>query len=360
MKGAFISDCEGPISKNDNAYEVSAHFVPNGCRLYPIISRYDDVLSDVLKRSGYKAGYTLKLILPFLIAYSVKDRKIHEFSVKNLVLVPNIKDTLQHVRSIASVFIVSTSYKHYINALCQALDFPFENTYCTRVSIDKYHITEQEKNRLKELAKEIAKMALIQIPPNAESISDFSKGDQNSIRRLDEIFWKELAGMKSGRVYSEVSPMGAGEKAEAVQDIVRKLGVRFSNVMYVGDSITDEEAFNLVRENDGLTISFNGNRYAVRSAEIAVLSENSIPTAIIADVFCRFGKQQAIRMAENWNAEALKKSHVNPSLLERFFRLYPSKSSKVRIVTDESIETLAEESSEFRRKVRGEAVGRLG
>jgi energy-converting hydrogenase A subunit R len=66
MKKAFVSDCEGPISKNDNAFELTAHYVPNGDNLFTVISRYDDVLADVLKRPGYKAGDTLSLYCPFL------------------------------------------------------------------------------------------------------------------------------------------------------------------------------------------------------------------------------------------------------------------------------------------------------
>ena len=150
MKRVFISDCEGPISKNDNAFEVTTHFVPNGDRLFTLISKYDDVLADVLKKPGYSAGGTLKLILPFLKAYAATDGRMREFSAQNLILIANSKDTLQHVRAIASAFIVSTSYEHYIKALCKALDFPYENTFCTQLSIDKYSITEQEKSKLKE------------------------------------------------------------------------------------------------------------------------------------------------------------------------------------------------------------------
>ena len=66
LKRVFISDCEGPISKNDNAYELTARFVPDGDKLFAVISKYDDVLADVLKKPSYNAGDTLKLILPFL------------------------------------------------------------------------------------------------------------------------------------------------------------------------------------------------------------------------------------------------------------------------------------------------------
>ena len=68
VKRIFISDCEGPISKNDNAFELAANFIPNGDKLFANISKYDDVLADVLQKPGYSAGSTLKLILPFFKA----------------------------------------------------------------------------------------------------------------------------------------------------------------------------------------------------------------------------------------------------------------------------------------------------
>jgi energy-converting hydrogenase A subunit R len=360
VRKAFISDCEGPISKNDNAYEITSRFVPEGSRLYAVISRYDDVLADVLKRPGYEAGYTLKLILPFLKAYCATDLKMQEYSAAKLMLIPDAKNTLQHARSIAQAFVVSTSYEHYIKALCQALDFPYANTYCTRVSIDKYHMTEQEKNQLRKLTAEIAQMHVVEVRSNAKSVQDFSDADRKTIRRLDEIFWHEITNMEIGRIYSEVDPMGGCKKAEAIEDIVEKTGIELSDVMYVGDSITDEEAFKLVRGGEGLTVSFNGNQYAVRNAEIAVMSENSVPTAIIADIFCRSGKQLALRLAGDWNVEALKESRVGPDLLERLLRFQVDKSYMVETVKDENVEELVKKSTEFRREVRGEAVGSLG
>jgi energy-converting hydrogenase A subunit R len=360
VKRVFISDCEGPISKNDNAFEMTARFVPNGDKLFTLISKYDDVLADVLKKPGYSAGGTLKLILPFLKAYDVTDRQMEEFSAHNLILIANSKDTLQHVRTIASAFIVSTSYEHYIKALCKALDFPYQNTYCTRLSIDKYSIAEQEKTRLKEMAKEIVQMSMLSIPPAAKLMEDFSSKDQETIKRLDKIFWNELASMNLGRIFSEVAPVGGGQKAEAIEDAVERLHAPLSDVMYVGDSITDVEAFRLVRDNGGLTVSFNGNHYAVKNAEIAVLSENSIVTAIIADLFCKHGKQQTLQVLKNWNSKTLRKSAVSQPLLDRFLALYPTALPKVQIVTAQNMETIVKESSEFRKKVRGEAIGRLG
>ncbi len=360
MKRVFISDCEGPISKNDNAFEVVAHFVPNGDRLFALASKYDDVLADIVKRQGYSAGGTLKLILPFLKAYNVTDAQMNEFCAQNLILLAGSRETLEHVAAIASAFIVSTSYEHYIKALCKALDFPYENTYCTKLGVDKYPLNAQERRQLKEIASEIAQTPMVTIPSTAKSLNDLSKTDQETINRLDEIFWQRIANMSIGKIFSEVTPVGGGQKAKAVQNAVEKLGASLEDVMYVGDSITDVEAFKLVKDNGGLTVSFNGNLYAVKNAEIAVLSENSITTAVVADFFCKLGKQGTLQALERWNHEYIRKSKVNPLLRDRLFTLYPTILPKIQIVSAKNMETLVKESSEFRKKVRGEAIGRLG
>ncbi len=90
----------------------------------------------------------------------------------------------------------------------------------------------------------------------------------------------------------------------------KKTGVKLSDVLYVGDSITDVEAFKLVRENGGLTVSFNGNEYAVRNAEVAVLSENNMVTAVIAELFCKLEKQDVLQVLENWSHETLKQTSI--------------------------------------------------
>jgi energy-converting hydrogenase A subunit R len=359
VKRIFVSDCEGPISKNDNAFELASSFIPSGNKLFANISKYDDVLADVLRKPGYSSGSTLKLILPFFKAYEITDRRMQEFSEKNIVLIADSKSTLRHVQAVAEAFIVSTSYEHYIKALCRALDFPYKNTYCTKVSLDKYAITPKEKERLKQIAQEISQMHLINIPPAARALEDFSHGDQAAIQRLDEIFWSELPEMSVGKVLSDVVTGGGEQKAEAIRDVVKRLEAELADVMYVGDSITDLEAFKLVRANGGLTVSFNGNSYAVRNAEVAVLSESNLVTAAVADLFRRFGREKTIRTLQGWSYETLKNSGLNASLLRQLADLYPDALPKTKIVTAENMESLVKESSEFRNRVRGVAIGKL-
>jgi len=356
----FVSDCEGPISKNDNAFELASHYIPDGSRFFTVISRYDDVLADVVKRPGYRAGDTLKLILPFLKAYGASNRGMRAYSSRRVLLVPGAKDTLKFVRGAMPSFVVSTSYEQYMRSLCDLVDFPFENVYCTQLDLDKYQIDEEEKKQLKRFREEISRMPIIEIPKDAKSLSDLPKNYRDAVERLDEIFWKEISEMRIGKILREVNPVGGSEKAKALQDIAARLNCDLSDLMYVGDSITDVSVFRMVRGAEGLTVSFNGNEYAVREAEVAVLSENSVITSILADIFNRFGRENALSLVEEWSHSALKRHHVNSALRERIMKLYPKSLPQVKRITTNNMTRLMKESSIFRKSVRGEEIGRLG
>lgn len=359
-KKVFITDCEGPISKNDNAFELTSHFIPEGEKFYTQISRYDDVMADIVKPEGYKAGDTLKIIVPFLKAYGVTNKKLTTFSARNVLLMPGAKDTLQFLKGKMPSFIISTSYEHYIRVLCRILDFPSQNAYCTLLNIDSYQIEREDQEKLKHLREEICLMPLIGIPERAKSLQDFSKRAQNAIKRLDEIFWREIMQMKSGKMVAEVNPVGGIEKAKATRKIVREHGVCLSDVIYVGDSITDVECFRLVRENGGLTICFNGNAYAVSEAEVAVLSTNAIVIAVIADVFNRLGKTSVHDLIDDFEQNKLEKHNLDSTVHEKLETVISETLPKVRKITPDTMKELAIESGAFRKLMRGEKVARLG
>jgi energy-converting hydrogenase A subunit R len=355
----FITDCEGPISKNDNAYELTEHFVPDGTQFFALISKYDDVQADIVKRRGYEAGDTLRLILPFFKAYGVTNQKMTKFAAQHILLVPGAKDTLRFIRGLMPSFIVSTSYEQYMRALCEVVDFPFKAVHCTQLDIDNYRIDEREAETLRRLRKEIVAMPMIQIPSYATSIDDFSARDKETIRRLDAIFWEEISEMNSGRMLEEVNPIGGSEKASAVQRIARETGTDISGTIYFGDSITDVEPFRLVNEHGGLTVSFNGNNYAVREAEIAVLSGHTITTSVLAEVFNRLGKEAVIELVKEWGHSTLRR-YCSPALQNRTVERYPKALPQVELITPNNRGRLIEESTAFRKTVRGEAVGGLG
>jgi len=131
-------------------------------------------------------------------------------------------------------------------------------------------------------------------------------------------------------------------------------------VRYVGDSITDVSVFKLVRGANGLTVSFNGNNFAVREAEVALLSENAIVTAVLANVFSRFGKVQVMNLISEWKPSTIKNFGLSETLKKCFFQLCRKKFPRADLVTAHNRERLMRESTAFRKTVRGEAVGKLG
>jgi len=360
MSCQFNTDCEGPISKNDNAMELSKYYIPGGQHFFARVSRYDDYLADIEKRPDYKAGDTLKLILPFLKAFGAIDERIKQFSQEHLFLVPEAKETLQEISAQMETFLISTSYQLYIDALCEVTGFPKDRAYSTKMSLDRYSLKNEERERLVHLAKEIQEMEMMNWTEEAKGLKDLSGRDQQTIRRLDEIFWEEIQQMTIGKILYEVNPIGGKEKANAVLLSLKRTGNRLEEVMYVGDSITDMEAFNLVRSGGGMTLSFNGNRYALRSAEVACMSPHAYILAIVADTFRKEGKRGLMEMVDQWGSKSLAFLGINPRLNKRFESLQYGDTPKVYRVTEENRAMLIRESEAFRKKVRGVQVGSLG
>lgn len=325
----FISDCEGPITKNDNAAELAEAFIPKGDRFFSKISLYDDYLAEVVKKPGYKAGDTLRLILPFFKAFGLDNRSMVKFSRRNIQIIPHADCMLRDVSDILPAYIISTSYSQYIMAVCEVMGFPFMNTYSTAVNLDNYALKDDEKKTLKELHARILALPDFSLPRGAKSSEDLTGPDRKTVAELDEIFWQLLPQMEINRIIEEVSPVGGREKAAAIEKIVEIEESELRHVFYVGDSITDVEAFRLVKSAGGMALSFNGNDWAVKEASFAVTAQSALPIGWLAMMFLNQG-------------------------LRGFQDLTMSG------ITQENVESISVFSSKVRKSVRTEKIGSLG
>ena len=94
---------------------------------------------------------------------------------------------------------------------------------------------------------------------------------------VDHIFANELV-IRDGKVAGEfIWPIGAGKekKAQIIQDLCSNLGISPKEVIYVGDSDTDIEAFKEV----GISIAFNSS-----SEELKKISKYTVETHNLADI----------------------------------------------------------------------------
>lgn len=360
MGRQFATDCEGPLSKNDNAYELSAHFVPEGESFFATLSKYDDFLADVVRKKGYRAGDTLKLILPFLIAFGADNAAIREYCRSHILLVPGAAQGLRSIRRFMPCFIISTSYGPYIHALCDLIDFPMDHAFSTEIDIDAYDLDPEEGAWLRKAATEIAAMELPHWPRDRQRAGDVLENHRKTLSRLDDIFWRIIPGMKIGRIFHEVHPMGGDEKARALLKSLERTGCRLEDVMYVGDSITDVQALELVRAHGGLSVSFNGNGYAVRSAHVCCMSSDARAVAVLAEVFNEVGRDGALEVVRSWRRGEIVRFPMDSALRDWIDALPERDFPRMEPVLDTNRSDLIRKSESFRRSVRGEKVGALG
>ena len=334
-----VSDCEGPISANDNAFELAGHFIEDGERFFQIVSQYDDILADEIKRPGYNAGSTLKLILPFLRAYGATNQNMKDFSQENVLLIPGARATLGLLQFIMPTYIVSTSYEPYIRALCDLTNFSFNQCYCTRLDLDSHPLGNADQEKLRQFRLSIV--------------------DNPDFENLERIFWEELPEMEIYSLVEEVDHVGGEAKKEAVLDIMEKRSFQASDLMYVGDSITDVQPLNFAKENGGIALSFNGNEFALDNASIAAISDNTVITSVIADLFNRYDLKVVQDFALSFEKDpekAVQEHPLNPQLASKLVET----NTRLEMVTENNREELKEESSKFRKRVRGESIGGLG
>ena len=343
---SFITDCEGPLTLNDNAFELADNFIENGGELFKILSLYDDYLVDVVKKPDYKAGNTLKLILPFFVVENLKNEDLIDFSRNNIYSVNDSKFLLEYLKGTMNTYIVSTSYGQYIEAVSNYMEVPFENTFYTNVNVDELELTGDEIEKINEYKNSIL-----------ENPDDYDL--------FDEIFFSEISEMGIYDKIREIEVVGGQGKKLAIDEIIERDAINTNEILYIGDSITDVEPLDFARKNNGISISFNGNEYPLKVAEIAIVSPSAIATAVIADIYARYDKNNVLEFIDDYNStENMEKlfddCDIDDEIKKRFFSIFTNNYPLIQIITDENYENILKESKKMRNDIRGQDIGGLG
>ena len=378
VKKVFITDCEGPLTLNDNAYELADEFIEDGGKLFKIISRFDDYLVEDVKLENYHAGDTLKLIVPFYKLAGLTNEKMIKFSRENIYLVDGSDDTLRFANELIDSFIVSTSYGQYIEALCNYIDFPFQNTYHTQLDVDgatNFNSFDKKLDNVSSTTNNSQTIVGDKSPKFIEElkkVDEFRKiilehGDENEddFNVLYDIFFNEFPKLEINKYIESVKTVGGKGKQIAVEDIVEKLDLGQGSIIYMGDSITDVEPLQYARDNGGLSVSFNGNEYPLNVAEIAVISDHTIVSSILIDLHSRFDKEYVLDFIREYSQKgpnaAFEDFEVDYSLVEEFEKVFYNKEAPIiEIITDDNRDYLLKLSKEMRNSIRGKDIGGLG
>ena len=394
---SFNSDWEGPWVTADHAYEVIAQGVPDGskifsnssgyvishtqgvvgqmygAKLYRNVSEFDDYLYYVSEKPDYQTGDTLKLVAPFLLAHGLDNRFVEKVARDNANFISRAIPALKIMRDLGwKPNIISTSYEQYVHLTAgEMAGVPLEDIYCTRFPIDGYakEITEEDKRMVMEAGKKIANLPSLGITDTTRS-EDITPEAMTSIRFLDDFYWEKLPKTSFARLMSEIKPVGGTRKYEALMKSVESDGCRLPECMTVGDSITDIVMLEKTRAAGGLAVSFNGNGYAVRNANVAVMSPHCMTTVVLADIFRRGGLPAVESAAKSWSQHTLHDLELHGGLDTELYLTFVVASTGcnsmkdefpvVRWLNSENLESTIAESKVWRENIRDRKVGSLG
>ena len=259
MSNFICFDLEGPLSPQDNAYELMKLF-PNGDRVFEVISRYDDLLT-LEEREDYEPGDTLALIVPFLILHNISEDNITTLAAKASFTGGAAKLVSWLEYSGWKVFCITTTYEQYATHITQKLGIFAHKVACTPFPLNKLRqaLSEEELKLLRQAEEDILTMQPV-------------KDDERIKQRLDDFFWKKLPATDLGMVIKEVKPMGGRRKVAALNKFAETYGQPLSKWIVVGDSITDFRMLQTVDEAGGVAIAFNANEYALPYSTMSLAS----------------------------------------------------------------------------------------
>lgn len=366
QKSVCCWDLEGPISILDFAAEIGKllntkpHLNLNNYNMgefFFMISNYDDYLIAVpgvkeeLRIPDYQPGDTLRLMAPLYVS-GFTDEELNALARKNLGLIPGCKDLISILHKKWEIFIISTSYTHFAHNVTRFLNIPEDHVYCTELNIKKL------KKGLSNINKDIKTLVNI--------FKKYLKNQRDLkpiIKDLDNFFWFEKENDYI-KVMNQIKVRGGKRKELAVEDISKRTKTDISQMIAIGDSITDINMLQRLKKEGGIAISFNGNRFTVERSNIAVTSPNNLAVLPIFEL-----KDNIQEFLENWennfsnfkNDPKRISNDIIPKDIKRLFishNFIPEINNLDNKSTKE-INTIIFQQEKMRKHIRG-WVGKLG
>lgn len=298
---------EGPLSSQDNAFEICKQFIREGekafsalsyynkekaaGRLFRMLSRYDDTrtLENI---EGYEPGDTLMLIVPFLVEAGVTEQNLREVSAR-AGLVPGIKEWFEELRiSGCSIRIISTSYEQHAYSIARRVRVPLNQVYCTKFPLDRFReeIGKKDLKLVNQVREEIVELY--------DDELDSRVNDEKIRKLLDPFFWKELPKTKLGKMMRKMKVMGGRRKVGALEEAIRASGGYLSNAFIVGDSITDFRMAQAVEAAGGIALAWNANKYMIPYASCGVAAIDARAVRLLFKAWLEGGRPAVRKKVE--------------------------------------------------------------
>ncbi len=301
MKNVVFWDLEGPLSPMDHAWETADLFSiqtggerKSGKELFSAMSQAIALDIENNPQSIFQAGDTLSLLVPFLKYHGVRDIDLRTVSEKAR-LVNGAPETIATLKKMgAEEFVLSTSYDgtsyvnstsfiHHADRVGKSAGVDAENIYATHLDLNSLMLNRTSREKI-----EIAQYMILDLKDRPEILATY----------LTLLATKTLPDAGYGNPLEITKVMGGKRKAEKIQEIMGE-DDDYSKVVVVGDSITDRDMLQLVKDRGGLAIAFNANLHALSHANAALATTDMRDIIPLIQSFWENGLESAKKFVED-------------------------------------------------------------
>ncbi|NHK31802.1 MAG: hypothetical protein FK730_10655 [Asgard group archaeon] len=291
-------DLEGPLCPIDHAADVIALIgkklgkEDDFYRFFQMISLYDDELFLVDKKEDYWPGDTLKLIAPIVVTYA-DEELLYDVS-RRAEPTPGAVELFDflHKKNIPT-YIISTSYSYHAHTIARKLNHPIENVRCTTLDLS---MKPKNDEILRELFDEIFPRYLKHGMPEVK-------------KDLDKFFFEDIPKSEFGPIFNSTIVCGGGRKRENVITLLKQYNLTATDAIAIGDSITDIQMLEFVRENGGTSVSFNGNEHSLKPSSIAYSGISILPLKKLFEIFPNT-KEYVLQLSEEEKIDMIEKEEI--------------------------------------------------
>ncbi|GAH69511.1 unnamed protein product, partial [marine sediment metagenome] len=198
------------------------------------------------------------------------DEELIKLANDNLGLLPGCEELMKVLQKNWDIFIISTSYSHFAHSVAKNLNIPLDHVFCTDLNIKEanktiYNIEEDVKNLVNLIF---------------QNYVDNDKNLDLIVDDLNNFFWKNKE-TNYVKAMNLVEVRGGKRKEKAVESISNITQIPISKMIALGDSITDINMLQRLKDEGGIAVSFNGNRFTVGRANIAITTPNNLGSLAI-------------------------------------------------------------------------------
>lgn len=349
----FICPCDEVFITDNYLRGLCDRYIKNGATLYDAIAKYETISSFMLHRSNDKLKNRAGMVIPFLKASGITDHDAYEFAKETVQPMPGSCESIRYLSSLMPTFMFTEGTEHLSMTISDLFGIRSDFISDTKVDFDAIELDRNEAKKIRGFADTIANLKVTKEPVPLDLDGGISREDTDLFYKLDDIFNRSFPELESFGKFTELTTAGSNERSYFLLNTRHNLQIDFDDIAYVGHDAQDSVGMELVKEKDGLSISFNGDNFALKEANIAVMSDNPIVVAVLTAEFYDYGIDSVFDLVENWNKDYLStRTCSDRNLMDTMLAQCKKKLPVVKRVTRDNLDELTEESMTYRRKMR--------